>query len=94
MVESLGICVRAPLISLCGCTTQTSPTYPPARGGTVSENLLRISLSLSNQHDDDDLIMIHNLNPSPQMARQIFIARQYKVTVHTVQYIQAAPDVI
>ena len=27
---------------------------PPARGGTVSENLLRIPLSLSNQHDYDD----------------------------------------
>ena len=30
------------------------PTYPPARGGTVSEKLLRTPLSLSNQHDDDD----------------------------------------
>ena len=41
-------------ISLCVCTTPSSPTYPPARGGTVSENLLRIPLSLSNQHDYDD----------------------------------------
>ena len=41
-------------ISLCVCTTPSSPTYPPARGGTVSEKLLRTPLSLSNQHDDDD----------------------------------------
>ena len=41
-------------ISLCVCTMPPSPTYPPARGGAVSEKLLRTPLPLSNQHDDDD----------------------------------------